>query len=189
MVTRLKNKLFAITEVAILVFSVWSALSLDFKPALAQYSWTDTIRIYKDITVVCTDIRTITNNETSPIDVKVNITYTDRIHLLQYYELSANQTDLIIISEGRVIRSGDTYYGLGPGQKLCFSVEAKPTGLVVGDITIRIGVELCARPPVGGIWIPVDKLKLLAPWISLASAISIAAVVTITLFKRRKKKQ
>ena len=41
--------------------------------------------------------------------------------------------------------------------------------------------------PVGGIWIPVDKLKLLAPYIGLALAISIAAVVTGVFVKRRRK--
>ena len=29
-------------------------------------------------------------------------------------------------------------------------------------------------PPVGGIWIPVDKLSLLAPWIALALTITLA---------------
>jgi hypothetical protein len=43
------------------------------------------------------------------------------------------------------------------------------------------------KPPVGGIWIPVDKLKLLAPWIGLALMISTVAVVTVVFFKRKKK--
>jgi hypothetical protein len=47
-------------------------------------------------------------------------------------------------------------------------------------------------PPVGGIWIPVDKLVLLAPYIALASTILIATAAT-TIYvkhaKRRKKKQ
>jgi len=44
-----------------------------------------------------------------------------------------------------------------------------------------------ASDPVGGIWIPVNKLELLAPYIGLASAISIAAVAAVVLVKRRKK--
>ncbi len=120
------------------------AVSPDFMPVLAQYSWTDTIKIYENITVVYTNIRTITNNETFPVDVKAYVTSTSEIHLLQYYELSANGTDFVIISEGAVIRLEDTYYGLGPGQKLCFSVKAKPTdSVVVGDTaTVGIKVEL-----------------------------------------------
>ena len=44
--------------------------------------------------------------------------------------------------------------------------------------------------PVGGIQIPVDKLGLLAPYIVLASTISIVAVaVTVIFFKRRKQKR
>jgi parallel beta-helix repeat protein len=41
--------------------------------------------------------------------------------------------------------------------------------------------------PVGGIYIPVDKLALLAPYIVLASAISTAIVATAIFFKHRKK--
>jgi len=43
--------------------------------------------------------------------------------------------------------------------------------------------------PVGGIWIPVDKLALLAPYIGLASTILIATVATAIYIKHRKKKQ
>lgn len=44
-------------------------------------------------------------------------------------------------------------------------------------------------PPVGGYWIPVDKLDLLAPYIGLASTILIAAAATAIYTKRRKKKR
>ena len=145
-VSRLKKKLFAISEAVILVFSVWSALFLDFRPALAQYSWTDTIEIYKDVTSVYTDIRTFTNNKTFPVDVKVHITRRNAIHILQYYKLSANETDFIIISEGRVIRSGGTFYGLESGQKLCFTVEAKPTDFVVVGDTATVGSIIIGIP-------------------------------------------
>jgi len=40
---------------------------------------------------------------------------------------------------------------------------------------------------VGGIWIPVNKLELLAPYIGLALAISIAAVAAGVFVKRRRK--
>lgn len=42
-------------------------------------------------------------------------------------------------------------------------------------------------PPVGGEWVPINKLQLLAPWISLASTLGIA--VFFVLFKRTKKRQ
>lgn len=140
MVNRLKKKLFAITETTVLVFSIWLALSLE--SGSARYSWTDTIIIYKGVTSVYTDIRTFTNNETFPIDVKVYITRRNAIHILQYYKLSANKTDFIIISEGRVVRSGDTYFGLGSGQKLCFTVEAKPMNSVVVGDTATVGINI-----------------------------------------------
>jgi len=42
-------------------------------------------------------------------------------------------------------------------------------------------------PPVGGIWVPVDKLGLLAPYICLAITIIVATVATATLVKHKKK--
>ena len=46
---------------------------------------------------------------------------------------------------------------------------------------------LSGPPPVGGIWIPVDKLALLAPYIGLASTIIVAVAATAIFFKYRKK--
>jgi glutamine amidotransferase-like uncharacterized protein len=43
--------------------------------------------------------------------------------------------------------------------------------------------------PVGSIWIPVDKLALLAPYIVLASTIVVATVVVATYFKRIKRRK
>jgi len=46
--------------------------------------------------------------------------------------------------------------------------------------------------PVGGVWVPVDKLALLAPYIALASTIIVATAATaiyVKHAKRRKKKQ
>jgi hypothetical protein len=41
---------------------------------------------------------------------------------------------------------------------------------------------------VGGIWVPVDKLALLAPYIALASTI-LAATATTAIYVKRRKKQ
>jgi len=57
----------------------------------------------------------------------------------------------------------------------------------VGNITYAFG-----PPPVGGIWVPVDKFGLLAPYIGLTSTIillTVATVVYIKRVKRRKEKQ
>jgi len=42
-------------------------------------------------------------------------------------------------------------------------------------------------PPVGGVWIPVDKLALLAPYIGLVSAIVLAVAAVAVFFKYKKK--
>jgi hypothetical protein len=49
------------------------------------------------------------------------------------------------------------------------------------------GVMQMVRPAVGGIWIPVDKLALLAPYIGLVSATVLAVAAAGVFFKYRKK--
>jgi len=53
----------------------------------------------------------------------------------------------------------------------------------IGVDTLKITVP----SSVGGIWIPVDKLGLLAPYIALAVTIIVATVATATLVKHKKK--
>jgi hypothetical protein len=43
-------------------------------------------------------------------------------------------------------------------------------------------------PPVGGVWVPINKFQLLAPWIGLASLMTIATA-SIIYVKHRKKQQ
>lgn len=45
-------------------------------------------------------------------------------------------------------------------------------------------------PPVGGVWVPIDKFELLAPWITLASFLIVPTIaVSIVYVKHRKKQQ
>ena len=48
-------------------------------------------------------------------------------------------------------------------------------------------IYIYKAPLVGGIWIPVDKLSLLAPYIALVSTIIIATAFTVAFLKYRKK--
>ena len=57
---------------------------------------------------------------------------------------------------------------------------------LVEDILLVIKAR---DPPVGGIWVPVDKFALLAPYIGLASTILVATAATAIYVKRRKKKR
>jgi parallel beta-helix repeat protein len=43
-------------------------------------------------------------------------------------------------------------------------------------------------PPVGGVWVPINKLELLAPWIGLASLITMVTI-SVVYVKHRKKQQ
>ena len=49
--------------------------------------------------------------------------------------------------------------------------------------------EISLEEPVGGVWVPVDKLGLLAPYIGLASTIAVAAVATAIYVRRRNEKE
>jgi len=54
------------------------------------------------------------------------------------------------------------------------------------------GMEIPSPPSVGGIWVPVNKFGLLAPYIALVSTILVATVATaiyVKRVKRRKKRQ
>ena len=46
-----------------------------------------------------------------------------------------------------------------------------------------------SKPAVGGIWIPVDKFGLLAPYIGVASTILVATVATAIYVKRVKRRK
>jgi len=65
------------------------------------------------------------------------------------------------------------------------STTANPT-----TVTVACGGTLKAvfrkPPPVGGVWVPIDKTALLAPWIGSALLI-VGAVLSITYVKNRKK--
>jgi len=61
------------------------------------------------------------------------------------------------------------------GDEITLGAESEPLILTVEEV------------PVGGIWIPVDKHVLLAPYIGLASTIILAVAVTAAFFKYGKK--
>jgi hypothetical protein len=136
------KKLAAILAGTIVISTVFLALMPHVPSALAQFSWTDTINLYKDVTAVYTDIRKITNNETVSVDVRVYLTSTEKIELLEYYRLSGNGTDFIIISGDEIPMSNGTYYGLEPGQALHFTVEAKGSSSLSIDDIVEVGVRV-----------------------------------------------
>lgn len=138
----MKTKLAAAIAATVVISVVFLALMPRIPSTLAQFSWTDNISFYRDVTAVYTDIRKITNNETIPVDVRVYLTSTENIEFLDYYKLSANGTDFIIISGGEVLISDGTYYGLEPDQTLCFTIEARGASFVSEDDTARVGVRV-----------------------------------------------
>ena len=136
-------------EILTLTTIIWLAL-FPHSTFGAPETWTDNIKFYKDLATVCPDIRTFTNNETFSIDVEAEIQRgPSKIQILQYYKLSANETDFIIISQGKVTQAKNTYYGLNPGEKLCFTIEAKPMDTAAEGETATVEVQLSYPLPSG----------------------------------------
>lgn len=138
----MKTKLAAAIAASIVISVVFLALMPRIPSTLAQLSWTDNISFYRDVTAVYTDIRKITSNETISVDARVYLTSTKNIEFLDYYRLSANGTDFIIISGGEIPLSNGTYYGLEPTQTLYFKIEAKGASFVSKDDTARVEVRV-----------------------------------------------
>ena len=84
-----------------------------------------------------------------------------------------------------VIYDGNMFSGHGDSayHKMWYSGKDSTTS----DYAIGYA-NLPAPPPVGGVWVPINKTELLAPWIGLASLITVAAV-SVVYVKRRKKRQ
>jgi parallel beta-helix repeat protein len=57
--------------------------------------------------------------------------------------------------------------------------------------TTWTGVYVLAAPPppVGGLWVPINKLDLLRPWIALVSTILVATAATIIFIKYKKERE
>ena len=78
--------------------------------------------------------------------------------------------------------------GTLPGNHI-FDIRVMGDGVALGTVTVTKSVRGIG---VGGIWVPADKLGLLAPYIGLASTILVATVATAVYakhIKRRKEKQ
>jgi len=80
-----------------------------------------------------------------------------------------NYTTGSAVHSSPAVADGKVYVGSWDNKVYCFGPQPSP-------------------PPVGGIWIPVNKFGLLAPYIALASTILIATATTAIYVKRRKKK-
>jgi hypothetical protein len=53
---------------------------------------------------------------------------------------------------------------------------------------VKISVGLPPPPPVGGVWVPINKFELLAPWIGLASLLMVSAVAASLVYVKHRKK-
>jgi len=71
-----------------------------------------------------------------------------------------------------------------------FKMQIHSTGATTGWAKLWIdGVQVNpCPPPVGGVWVPINKFELLGPWIGLASLIA-AATVSIVYTRYKKKQQ
>ena len=81
-----------------------------------------------------------------------------------------------------------TLVGAGAGLDVYYYLDTPIAKMAMWTDFIFVDVELLApEAPVGGVWTPVDKLALLAPYVGLASAIILAVAATAVFFRYRKK--
>jgi hypothetical protein len=63
---------------------------------------------------------------------------------------------------------------------------SEPDAIEVGSEAIIVE-EVAGQTPVGGVWFPMDKLELLAPYIGLIILLTVAVTTVIYLKKRKRK--
>jgi len=86
-----------------------------------------------------------------------------------------------------------TFHCQGPGDTWIYIYETTMSDpqMVIIPHNTPDAIHVYQQPPeqdtVGGVWIPINKTALLAPWIGLASLITVAA--SIVYVKHRNKKQ
>jgi hypothetical protein len=103
---------------------------------------------------------------------------------------SANPTDVLRLVESDSLLNRASYNapsGTDPNA-VAGALKWYISILYPGDSWTITVLESVASPvTVGGIWVPVDKLSLLAPYIALVSTILVATSATAIYTKRRKK--
>jgi hypothetical protein len=65
-------------------------------------------------------------------------------------------------------------------------ILSEPDAIEVGSEAIIVE-EVAGQTPVGGVWFPMDKLELLAPYIGLIILLTVAVTTVIYLKKRKRK--
>jgi len=82
-----------------------------------------------------------------------------------------------------------TFHCLGPGDTDLHLYETLLYDETMTSIPHNTADGLVSQrlPPVGGVWIPINKFELLAPWIGLVSVIASTVAASVVYVKRRKK--
>ena len=118
-----------------------------------------------------------------------------------HYEIGLNPGGFGLVSgagSGGLLRSNgelpvevQTSHSFDPTKILPFKQSRKvdETGFLDGLTYNLVLHSLVFRPSVGGFWVPVDKLGLLAPYIGLVSTLIFATVATAIYVKRVKRRK
>jgi len=104
--------------------------------------------------------------------------------VLAYFRVQG-ETDWTMFYDCQV--SGPAEIVVPPGLLDNADLQVQIDGQSDGTVTFD-SPTLTRSPPVGGVWISINKFELLAPWITLVSLLTVAAISAVYV-KNRKKQQ
>jgi len=156
--------------------------------ALSQYASPSTVIQGEVVHITVTVKNTGTTTETFGVDLKYNGAL---LHTWISVTLGPSaQTDLAWGWTTSSVLPG-TYSitaVVDPTNAIAETDETDNTCTLTAAVTIQSPPAPPPPSPVGGIWVPINKFKLLAPWITLTSLVTVAAA-SIVYVKYRKKQQ
>jgi hypothetical protein len=146
---------------------------------------------------------TVTQGETVHITVTVKntgaTTETFDVDLKYDSTVLHTWTSVTLGSSAQIVLTWDwVTSGVSPGT-YSMAAMVDPTNAIAETdemdntctVPSAVTIKSPPSPPVGGEWLPIDKLSLLAPWIGLASSLTVGAIaaVSVAYVKHRKKHQ
>lgn len=121
---------------------------------------------------------------TTTFDLRITLRHDGVKFIVLAYFRVQGETDWTMFYDCQV--SGPAEIVVPPGLLDNADVQVQIDGQSDGTVTFD-SPTLTRSPPVGGVWVPMNKFELLAPWTGLVSLIAVSTISIV--YVRRKKKQ